>query len=476
MLGTSLPELVFIRTAIYALRLVAPLSIVYLAASLYAGKALIYPWLLPAAAVEAAFYLFVFFPRRIRLQRAATHPPLLSREDRRQLFDKCAGTMSAESTLLWFGKGASRVRRENAVDWLLWALFSCSADDSLEEWEEELDYYVGEVSRFLGYSLDNGKNHQLKTMRLTLDPVVTIHRPFIWYMIVCLVDTLTSISLFYQGFRHYNTHRWFHAFPPRPLLSLLSHRSADPDISYWYRPHKSTTKHPLVFIHGIGIGLWIYLPFFRELIVQDPDVGILALEILPVSMHITDPPLQRDAMCAAVARILDAHGLTRFVVASHSYGTVITAHLLHSATLAPRIAGTLLVDPIPFLLHRADVAYNFVYRAPRRANQWQLWYFASRDPDIARALSRHFFWHQNILFKEDIVGKRVAVVLAGEDQIVDTHAVGEYLTGIVPPAEKWKKDGLEVFFFPKLDHATVFDTKERRKTLLEVVRGLVRAG
>ncbi len=91
--------------------------------------------------------------------------------------------MSAESTLLWFGKGASAVRRENAVDWLLWALFSCSADSSLEEWQEELDYYVGEVSKFLGHPLDNGKNHKLKVMRLTLDPVIAIHRPFIWYMV-----------------------------------------------------------------------------------------------------------------------------------------------------------------------------------------------------------------------------------------------------------------------------------------------------
>ncbi|KAI0244982.1 hypothetical protein BJV78DRAFT_1287169 [Lactifluus subvellereus] len=40
------------------------------------------------------------------------------------------------------------------------------------------------------------------------------------------------------------------------------------------------------------------------------------------------------------------------------------------------MAATLLIDPIPFLLHYPTVAYNFVYRQPRRANEWQLWYFA----------------------------------------------------------------------------------------------------
>jgi len=55
------------------------------------------------------------------------------------------------------------------------------------------------------------------------------------------------------------------------------------------------------------------------------------------------------------------------------------------------IAAALLIDPTPFLLHHPSVAYNFVYRHPRHANGWQLWYFASRDANVACALSRHFF-------------------------------------------------------------------------------------
>jgi hypothetical protein len=183
------------------------------------------------------------------------------------------------------------------------------------------------------------------------------------------------------------------------------------------------------------------------------------------------------------------------------------------------IAATLLMDPIPFLLHYPAVAYNFVYRQPRRANEWQLWYFASRDADIARALSRHFFWFECVLFREDVLlssagtafGREnarrkpasisetipmrrhkpmpVAVTLAGRDQIVDAPAVHAYLTGgsgseeqsaqVVRSAEanspsRWAKDELEVLYFPELDHATVFDTPRRRAPLLEVLRRFVR--
>lgn len=193
----------------------------------------------------------------------------------------------------------------------------------------------------------------------------------------------------------------------------------------------------------------------------------------------------------SVARILDHHSLPPVTLISHSYGTIVTAHLLTSPQISPRIANILFIDPIPFLLHHPAVAYNFVYRKPRRANEWQLWYFASRDPDIARALSRHFFWSENVLWKEDLQGKKVAVSLAGSDQIVDAKEVRKYLEGdgehdsgdgegnraeeiqSSGKMTRWAKDDLEVLFYPGLDHATVFDTRERRKGLTDIVHKFV---
>ena len=375
------------------------------------------------------------------------------------------------------------------------------------------------------------------------------------------MDTLASIALYIQGFTHYNTRKWFHVFPPRPLLALFSHTSRDTEtnIPYWYRPHRSPTKLPVLFIHGIGIGLLPYVGFLRELAAQDPDVGILAIEILPISMHITAPPLVRDAMCAAITRILNAHGLSRVVLAGHSYGTVISAHLLRrqwasvdpptnpSATQTPHhtqqheptishhvtvtlndrndgsdlIAAVLLMDPVPFLLHYPAVAYNFVYRQPRHANEWGLWYFSSRDADTARALLRHFFWYECILFREDVLGATsggeytaaeaeaaaagkqgrkkqqrrrsipVTVSLSGRDQIVDARAVRAYLTGGINPDDeeqrnvggeegaerppgRWVQNGLEVLYFPELGHAMVFDTSKDRAPILGVLRRFVR--
>lgn len=116
------------------------------------------------------------------------------------------------------------------------------------------------------------------------------------------------------------------------------------------------------------------------------------------------------------------------------------------------------------------MAYNFVYRAPRAANEWQLWFFASRDPDIARTLARHFFWNEAILFKEELAGVRAAVALAADDQIVHAEEVRRYLTGEDAPTPRWERDGLEVLWFPKLDHAVVFEAKRDWMALVDVVQ------
>jgi len=74
------------------------------------------------------------------------------------------------------------------------------------------------------------------------------------HQIVGTVDTCSSLAMMYMGFKHYTTPKWFRVFPPRPL-TFLSRPSADPYLPYWYRPHRSTTKLPILFIHGIGVRL-----------------------------------------------------------------------------------------------------------------------------------------------------------------------------------------------------------------------------
>lgn len=200
-------------------------------------------------------------------------------------------------------------------------------------------------------------------------------------------------------------------------------------------------------------------------------------------MRICGDPLEPSEFSSQILSILNHHGITDFVLVGHSYGTILSTHLLHSPTIGPRISSVLLIDPIAFLLHHPSVAYNFTSRPPRSANERQLNYFASLDPGIAHTICRHFFWGQNILWREELAGRKCAVAMGGRDLLVDSRSIWEYLTGhkgqevveetTVDVKEDGKADGgngqLKVMWYKDCDHAQVFDTALRRRRLVETV-------
>ncbi|TFK44047.1 hypothetical protein BDQ12DRAFT_717235 [Crucibulum laeve] len=292
-------------------------------------------------------------------------------------------------------------------------------------WKDKLDEYVDRIENIMDKKLEEGSDERVKSMRVTVDPVVMLHRPLLWYFIVATVDSMTSLTLLLLGFKHYAPPQWFQSFPPRPVLSLLS-RKAPPAalIPYWYKPHRSRTKLPLVFIHGIGIGLYPYIPTLRQLTSEDPDLGILPPELLPISMHMTPRPVPpRPAMLASLDAILESlcaeerasqddarspllsqelPSWSRVVLAAHSYGTFVAGWVVrnHSSgsdsilptaamqrspsassrtlsspapsnmpvalapSLSTKIAHLVLFDAIPILLSHPPMAHNSVYRHP----------------------------------------------------------------------------------------------------------------
>ncbi|TFK72698.1 hypothetical protein BDN72DRAFT_293540 [Pluteus cervinus] len=576
MIGNSRFEYVFIIASIAALRLIAPASIVYL---ILCGwyRQQVSVWLTVYAVVEAGFFVFVYLPRKHRLQvPPASLPPPLTQEQRRYLFARCLEHLNEQTLSDWFipRSAPSTLKRHDILEWLLWAIFHSRVEDVQADWEDEINEYMGRVEDILGRTFEPGRSDVVSSLRLTFDPVQVVHRPFIWYSIVGLVDAFSTTRLLYLDFQHYTPARWFQTFPPRPLLSLLSRRAAVPpesQMAYWYRPHRSATKLPILFLHGIGIGLYPYIPIFQDILTEDPDVGIILVELLPISFHMTNGPVpSRTVVLDSLDAVLESLGIERVVFMSHSFGTFLAAYIIHSTCpqqtnlgsyhhsrhshpVLHRISHTILIDPIPILLHIPAVAFNFLYRQPKQAAEWQLWYFASRDPDVARTLSRAFFWEQGALWGEDLVNfmdplleppqegagiegddtnqppsccrdlkRNMTVVLSEKDQIVPVEAVRRYLTGEEEPSLQWIGQGpnwpwkkglpssntgssssreangatipnsepllvsvhnvqetstqvpetngqpkLEVLFYPGLDHATVFDTKARRRLVVE---------
>ncbi|KAJ3791650.1 hypothetical protein GGU11DRAFT_827724, partial [Lentinula aff. detonsa] len=137
-------------------------------------------------------------------------------------------------------------KRENLIEWILWALFSSGPHEAKDSWKDKIDGYVRQIEEITMVKFENGQDEGMKALRLTLDEVKMVHRPLVWYIIVALVDLITSIKLYTMNFYQYSppTHSQF--FPPR-LFSIFStpSPSVTDHFSYWYRPHKSSNRDPI---------------------------------------------------------------------------------------------------------------------------------------------------------------------------------------------------------------------------------------
>ncbi|KAG4442097.1 hypothetical protein IFR05_002434 [Cadophora sp. M221] len=545
MIGTSRAEYLFIRFCIIGLHYLAPICLLYCAVviALYGLKTAItspVPLIIKSVAVaESIFFLFVYLPYRFYLQREAIHPPAPTRDERRELFAQCNDNLAdAEGYLQkWFlGADLKDIKRENVKEFLLWAFFNRGGPPGDDN--EELEEYVDGLQDLIGKPIEEGRG-KAECLRLTLDRVDMLHRSLVWYFCVGFVDFLTYMKLLYHGFHFHRTglSRFLILFPFRPQTLLTKYRSPAKHTTYWHRPHTSKTKLPVVFIHGIGIGLYPYTNFLSELNSTaglesaDPDeqVGIIAIEVMPVSFRITHSALSRTEMCAEIEQILLEHLSPgkKYVLVTHSYGSVITTHLLKEPSTSALIGPVVLIDPVTILLHLPDVAYNFTRRQPKKANEHQLYYFASMDMGVSHTLSRHFFWNENVIWKKDMQGRRITVSLGGKDLIVNTEAVGRYLseepkttnghangngktTGVLVDFEgrddgdrssaslsggegteaedhsegesddtdfdeeewksrPWRGTGIDVLWFKNLDHAQVFDKPATRRRVIDVI-------
>lgn len=131
----------------------------------------------------------------------------------------------------------------------------------------------------------------------------------------------------YHSFNFHRTSlpKFFTTFPLRPLTLFATYVSHAKGLTYWHRPHTSKTKLPILFIHGIGVGLYPYVNFLADLKSQDNkdpsdgQVGIIALEIMSISSRITNEAMLKGEMCDEIRRILSAHGWEKCVLVSHSY-------------------------------------------------------------------------------------------------------------------------------------------------------------
>lgn len=263
-----------------------------------------------------------------------------------------------------------------------------------------------------GWTFEPGHNPNVRHVHMTLEPLHTLHRPLLLYILVGIKNSLCNFFLLAMGYQ-------------RHVLN---------GISYWYRPAITAERHlPTVFFHGITTGWAPYVLLVNHL-KDHRAVFLIDLDAIKIHSLCFDMPTPED-FCATVKSILDKHNTSRVNIVGHSFGTITSGWFVRAY---PRyVAHMSLIDPVSLLLSYPDVAYNFLYRSPSTVMQWLLYLAAASELTVATALRRNFWWYRNELWLEDVhpaIG--VHVSLAGKDEICHSPLVQEYLVQAIADREK----------------------------------------
>ncbi len=325
---------------------------------------------------------------------------------RMQLVEKCFDAMASagkEGSLIdrspekylrkvlegWhFDTPIGQIRRDNFGQWAAWAFWNKDSQELFTTERSELNNIINFVEEKVAWKFEEGMNKDIASARLTLDPVFATQRPFFFYATIWLLNAICHLILKYiLGF------------------ALVPEYCADGQSIYrrigtGSREGAGKDKRmPVFFIHGLGIGFTHYLNVIYNL---PKDVDVYLLEWPHVSMQLTTKVPKMEETIRITNAVLEAHGHEAACFLAHSLGTTVVSWMLHDEVGRSKVAATVLLDPVTFLLCDPTVATNFVYRPPSNTIDFLMHFFISRELFISNALSRHFNWSHNIMFVEDL--------------------------------------------------------------------------
>jgi pimeloyl-ACP methyl ester carboxylesterase len=124
-----------------------------------------------------------------------------------------------------------------------------------------------------------------------------------------------------------------------------------------------SSSAPILFLHGVGLGITPYLLFVAALRKRFPRRPLLLLEARHVSVGLF--PTRAASTCDVASAAFEALSINNWrsaAVVAHSYGTFVAARML--AAHPEKVQSLVLLDPVCALTIYPQLLANFVYKPP----------------------------------------------------------------------------------------------------------------
>ena len=181
---------------------------------------------------------------------------------------------------------------------------------------------------------------------------------------------------------------------------------------------------PIVFVHGIGIGLLYYISLIDKFLTLNCPIFLPEIPYVTGFRTWLSPQsvLSPGAVGSSLTAVLAAHGFLKSHFIGHSYGT---SWLSYMCKYSPNVVESVtFIDPICFCLHIPFLTKQFVYHRPDPGSTSN---FVRTDVIINWTIQRSFPWSRISLFVEDIPVHKISVFLSELDALVPVERVKKYL-------------------------------------------------
>ena len=213
-------------------------------------------------------------------------------------------------------------------------------------------------------------------------------------------------------------------------------------LNYWIRmpdTPEGRSKLPIVFVHGVGVGLVTYMSFVRRLI--EYDCPVMCVELPFVSMSIDPKVPSIDQQLDSIRRMLNTWGFESATFVGHSYGSILLSWMVQHAP--ERVASVCFIDPVVIMLNLKSTLYNFLYK--HAAEDGKISDLVGSELFLNHALRRHFWWYRNIIWAQDMHREGIpsSVIVSEKDEIVPSAEVALHIERF---NEEMKGDSLVSYY------------------------------
>lgn len=199
--------------------------------------------------VEVLFFIYQCY-LYLKIQHRAK-PPAITSKERDQLVAYALANVKdlKENLQKWFlGSPFDDIDRESVIGWLAFAFYSKNYEDLTPDEYNEIDLFIQkiEIEHEIKATAEKGSK-DIVYMKHILDHVNVIFRPFALYFVTdtILNQILNPIMMTLRGYE----------FVQIGQLQFYTYYNSSMD--------KNEEEEPIIFFHGLGVGLLTYLSFLH---------------------------------------------------------------------------------------------------------------------------------------------------------------------------------------------------------------------